>query len=106
MRYSDQLADSYGPAVEQMVGQVNKNFQNPTAISLLGTASTDDMPEPIKGEMQQLIAGINQGFTNIANSQLSAPVILRVREQLPEPLGSELEGVVGSINLGLRNLFP
>lgn len=92
--------------VEQLVGQVNHNFQNPTSMSLLSSTLTDSIPEPILGEMQQLIASINRGFVNVAASRLSAPVVLTIREQLPEPFGQELEGVVGAVNLGLRNLYP
>lgn len=106
MRFREQLDDTYGSTVEQIVGQVNHNFANPTSMTLLSSSLTDDLPEPILGEFQQLISGINRGFTNITSAQLSAPVALTVREQLPEPLGQELEGIVGVINLGLRNLYP
>lgn len=106
MRFREQLDDTYGSMVEQIVGQINHNFANPTSMSLLSSSFTDSLPEPVLGEFQQLIASINRGFTNITESKLSTPVVLTVREQLPEPLGQEMEGVVGSINLGLRNLFP
>lgn len=106
MRFREQLDDSYGSIMDALVGQVNHNFANPTAMSLISSTLTDSIPEPIQGEFQQLIASINRGFTNITASRLSTPVVLTIREQLPEPLGQELEGIVGSINLGLRNLFP
>lgn len=106
LRFREELSESYGAVLDQLVGQINYNFQNPSRMSLLGSAGLDAVPEPVQGELQQLIAGINRGFTNISASRLSSPVSLRAREQLPEPLGSELEGVVAAVNLGLRNLFP
>lgn len=106
MRFREQLDDSYGSLVEQIVGQVNHNFANPTSMTLLSSSLSDNLPDPMLGEFQQLIAGINRAFTNITASRLAAPVALTVREQLPEPLGQEMEGIVGSVNLGLRNLFP
>lgn len=106
MRFREELEEGFGSVLEQLVGQINFNFTNPSAPVQIGAVGLDDLPEPFAGEFQQLAAGLNRGFFNIAHSQLAAPVTLRLREQLPEPLGSELDGIVGTANLGLRNLFP
>ncbi len=107
MRFREQLEETFGSVVEQIVSQVNHNFAHPDPpLSLISSSLMDTLPEPMLGEFQQLVAGINRGFVNIAASQFAAPVALTIREQLPEPLGQEMEGIVGVINLGLRNLYP